>query len=151
VAHAYFERSEQEYWNLEYDFPPLIPPCELAWFEYALPRRIHSAAKGDSFLGALHHHLGRVGLLMFGFPRESVKAEGLPSAVCWVLTFELFIDYGGGDIQGSHGSIHIAADGDGKIVGTPWMQTFAPDVGGHVISLVTFAHPALLAFSVVHV
>jgi hypothetical protein len=150
VAHAYFEGSEQEYWSLEYDFPPFIPPCELAWFEYALPRRIRSAAKGDSLIGRLHHHSGRVGLLMFGSSRESVKAEGLPLAVRWVLTFELFIDYGCGDMQGSHGSIHIAADGAGSIVGWPWMQTFAPDCGAHVISLITFTHPALLAFSVVH-
>jgi hypothetical protein len=151
VAHAYFEGSEQEYWSLEYDFPPLIPPCELAWFEYALPRRIRSAVKGDSWIGGLHHSSGRVGLLMFGRARESVKAEAMPAAVRWVLIFELFIDYGYGNIQGSHGSIHIAADEAGAIVGSPWMQTFAPDCGAHVISLITFTHPALLAFSVVHV
>jgi hypothetical protein len=151
VAHAYFEGSEQEYWNLEYDFPPLIPPCELAWFEYALPRRIRSAVKGDSWIGGLHHSSGRVGLLMIGRARERVKGEGLPPEVRWVLTFELFIDYGGGNIQGSHGSIHIAADEAGAIVGSPWIQTFAPDCGAHVISLITFTHPALLAFSVVHV
>jgi hypothetical protein len=163
VAHAYFEASEQEYWNLEYDFPPLIPPCELAWFEYALPQRIHSAAKGDFDIGELHHHSGRVGLLMIGSARESVKGEAIPPevrwilsfamppAVRWILTFELFIDYGGGDIQGSHGTIQIAADGDGKIVDRPWIQTFVrPDLAQYVPPLIPFTHPALLAFSVVH-
>jgi hypothetical protein len=80
-----------------------------------------------------------------------VKAEGLPPEVCWILTFELFIDYGGGDIQGSHGSIHIAADQAGWTVGQPWIETFAPpDLGQRVISLIPFTHPALLAFSVIH-
>jgi hypothetical protein len=69
------------------------------------------------------HQNGRVGLLMIGSSRESVTAEDMPSELRWVLTFELFIDYGGGNIQGSHGSIHIAADQTGKIVGRPWMQT----------------------------
>jgi hypothetical protein len=151
VAHAYFERSEQEYWNLEYDFPPLIPPCELAWFEYALPQRIRSAAKGDSDIGGLHHHSGRVGLLMIGSSRESVTAEDMTSEVRWVLIFELFIDYGGGNIQGSHGSIHIAADDTGNIVDMPWMQTFVrPDLAQYVPPLISFTHPALLAFSVIH-
>ena len=150
VAHAYFERSEQEYWNLEHDFPPLIPPYELAWFEYALPRRIHSAAKGDFDIGELHHHSGRVGLLMFGSARESVKGEGIPAEVRWILSFELFIDYGDGDIQGTHGTIHIAAYDTGNIVDRPWMQTFAPpDAVQLVTSLITFTHPPLLAFSVV--
>ena len=151
VAHAYFESSEQEYWNLEHDFPPLIPPCDLAWFEYALPRRIHSAAKGDFDIGELHHHSGWVGLLMFGSARESVKGEAIPAEVRWILSFELFIDYGGGDIQGSHGTIHIAADGAGNIVDRPWMQTFVrPDLAKYVPTLIPFTHPALLAFSVVH-
>jgi hypothetical protein len=149
VAHAYFGGSEQEYWSLEYDFPPLVPPCELAWFEYKLPRRIRSAAKGDTLIGDLHHSRGRVGLLMIGSERADVEGEGLPREVRWVLTSELFIDYGCGNIQGTHGSIHIAADAEGKLVGRPWMQTFAPDCGAHVISLITFTHPALLAFSVV--
>jgi hypothetical protein len=162
VAHAYFEASEQEYWDLEHDFPPLIPPCELAWFEYALPQRIHSAAKGDFDIARLHSN-GRVGLLMIGSARESVRDEAIPPevrcilsfamapAVRWILTFELFIDYGGGDIQGSHGTIHIAADGAGKIVDRPWMQTFVrPDLTKHIPPLIPFTHPALLAFSVVH-
>ena len=150
VAHAYFEASEQEYWNLEYDFPPLIPPCELAWFEYALPQRIHSAAKGDFDIARLHSN-GRIGLLMIGSARESVRDEAIPPEVRWILTFELFIDYGGGDIQGSHGTIHIAADRAGNIVDRPWMQTFVrPDSAKFVPTLISFTHPALLAFSVVH-
>ena len=53
----------------------------MSWpgLRYALPRRIHSAAKGDSDIGELHHHSGRVGLLMFGSARESVR--GNPQAL----------------------------------------------------------------------
>jgi hypothetical protein len=88
---------------------------------------------------------------MIGCSRESVKGQGIPPEVRWILTFELFIDYGGGNIQGSHGSIHIAADQTGKIVGQPWMQTFMPpDADQLVTSLITFTHAPLLAFSVVH-
>jgi hypothetical protein len=88
---------------------------------------------------------------MIGSARESVKGEAIPAEVRWILSFELFIDYGGGDIQGSHGTIHIAADGAGNIVDRPWMQTFVrPDLGQYVPPLISFTHPALLAFSVVH-
>ena len=74
----------------------------------------------------------------------------MPPEVRWILTFELFLDYGGGNIQGSHGWIHIAADQTWKIVGRPWMQTFMPpDAVQLITSLITFTHPPLLAFSVV--
>jgi len=150
VAHAYFEASEQEYWDLEHDFPPLVPPCDLAWFEYPLPYRIHSAATGDFDIARLHSN-GRIGLLMIGSAHESVRGEAMPPEVRWILSFELFIDYGAGDIQGSHGTIFIAADRAGNIVDRPWMQTFVrPDLAKYVPPLIPFTHPALLAFSVVH-
>ena len=94
---------------------------------------------------------GRVGLLMIGSARESVRGEAMPPEVRWILSFELFIDYGAGDIQGSHGTIFIAADRAGNIVDRPWMQTFVrPDLTKHIPPLIPFTHPALLAFSVVH-
>jgi hypothetical protein len=104
-----------------------------------------------SNIGELHHHTGRVGLVMIGSARESVRGKAMPPEVRWVLIFELFIDYGAGDIQGSHGTIFIAADGAGKIVDRPWMQTFVrPDLAQYAPPLISFTHPALLAFSVVH-
>jgi hypothetical protein len=59
VAHAYFESSDQEYWDLEHDFPPLIPPCPLGWFEYTLPYRIHSAANQPGSGRTPHRRAGR--------------------------------------------------------------------------------------------
>jgi hypothetical protein len=74
----------------------------------------------------------------------------MPPEVRWILSFELFIDYGAGDIQGSHGTIFIAADRAGNIVDRPWMQTFVrPDLAKYVPTLIPFTHPVLLAFSVV--
>jgi len=89
---------------------------------------------------------GRVGLLMIGSERADVVGEGIPAEVRWVLTFELFIDYGVGNIQGSHGAIHMAVDGAGRIVGGPWMQTFAREGTAGIMELITFVHPVLLAF-----
>ena len=83
---------------------------------------------------------------MIGSKREDVVGEGIPPEVRWVLTFELFLDYGGGNIQGSHGAIHMAVDGDGGMVGRPWMQTFTAESSAGIMELITFVHPVLLAF-----
>jgi hypothetical protein len=83
---------------------------------------------------------------MIGSRREDVEGEGIPAEVRWVLTFELFIDYGGGNIQGSHGAIHIAVDASGRVVARPWMQTFAREGEAGIVELITFTHPALLSF-----
>src|SRR5215472_8843780 len=84
---------------------------------------------------------------MIGSSRESVTAEDMPSELRWILTFELFIDYGGGNIQGSHGSIHIAADDTGNIVDRPWMQTFVrPDSAKYVPTLNPLHAPGAARF-----
>jgi hypothetical protein len=146
VAQAYFSGNDQEYWDLGRDFPSLEPPRELVWFEYRLPRVIRSRVCGDTDLASLVE--GRVGLLMIGSKREDVVGEGIPPEVEWVLTFELFLDYGGGNIQGSHGAIHIAVDGSGRVVDRPWLQTFARREGEvGIVELITFTHPVLLAFA----
>jgi hypothetical protein len=144
VAEDYFSESDQEYWDLTKDFHSLEPPSPLAWFEYRMPRVIRSRVHGDTDLASIVE--GRVGLLMIGSKREDVVGEGIPPEVRWVLTFELFLDYGGGNIQGPHGAIHLAVDAAGRIVDHPWMQMFTAESSAGILDLIAFTHPALLAF-----
>jgi hypothetical protein len=47
VTRYFFEENDQEYWEMQNDFPNLSPPFELFWIETAPPRRIHSRQFGD--------------------------------------------------------------------------------------------------------
>jgi len=149
VAQYYFMGTDQEYWDLCDDFPNLAPPFELAWFEHRAPRLIHSREKGDTDVAATMPR-GRVGFLVFGTERENLVGEIADNAR-WVLSIELFIDYDRGDIQGPHGTIHLAIDAEGKLVAQPWMQTFCDESqGAQVAGYVGFCHPAFLAISFMH-
>jgi hypothetical protein len=116
----------------------------LAWFGYRLPRVIRSRVHGDTDLAGLVE--GRVGRLMIGSRRENVVGDGIPPQVRWVLTFELFIDYGSENIQGSHGAIHIFVDAAGRLVDHPWVGMFTAESSAGITDLIAFTHPALLAF-----
>lgn len=154
VADYYFAVSDQENWDLATDFPNLAPPFEAAWFEHRMPRVIHSREKGDTNIAAMIPR-GRVGLIMFGTTRENLVGEDIPDNLRWSVIFDFFIDYGTAvgsmGVQGPHGTVHIAVDADGRIIGEPWIQTFCePGLEGPVRALITWCHPALLAISFLH-
>lgn len=122
VAEYYFT-CEQEYWDLSLHFPNLAPPFPMAWYEHKLPKRIHSRECGDTELGHLAPH-GRIGALVLGLTRDQITGEGIPDNLHWALVIELFIDWGRtgcGYVDGSHGTINLAVDSEGRMIGTPWM------------------------------
>jgi len=148
VAEYYFS-SDQEFWDLTKDFPNLAPPYPAFWAEHRLPRRIWSKEKGETDIASLTH--GRVGIFTTALERHQWTAENVPENVKWVLWCEIFIDYSehGWAAQGPHGSMFIAIDAEGRIVSTPWMQSFGgpPDI---ISGLMTWLHPVLLAISFLH-
>jgi hypothetical protein len=151
VAKYYYE-AEQEYWDLRHDFPNLAPPYPAFWCECKIAKRIHSKEKGDTDVAALIPH-GRTGMLIHGLKREDVNGEDIPVNVRWILWCELYIDYGrrGVVADGPHGSVFVAVDGDGVIVDTPWMQSFADESDAHLMkTLMVWFNPALLAISFLH-
>lgn len=152
VSDYYFTGTDQEYWDLTRDFPNLAPPFPVCWFENKLARSIHSKDCGDTDLTKWIPH-GRQGVLLHGLTRDQWQGEGIPDNAQWILWCELFIDYNrrGTPCAGPHGSMFLAVDGEGAIIGTPWMQTFAgPEHEGVIEALITFLHPALLAISFLH-
>lgn len=46
AAHWFYEESEQDYWDWTEDFPCIISPWPVAWFEHKSPRFIRSATRG---------------------------------------------------------------------------------------------------------
>src|SRR5215467_9061314 len=150
VADYYFTGSDQENWDLGRDFPNMAPPFELCWFEHRMPRVIHSREKGDTHVDTLVPK-GRVGMVMFGSNRDNVRGENIPDTMRWALTFELFIDYGDGNIQGPHAMMVLAIDAEGQLIGEPSVQSFAVAGNQEIMrSFITWTHPALLAISFMH-
>jgi hypothetical protein len=151
VAQYYYEASDQEHWDLRYDFPNLAPPWPVFWIEHRLPRKIHST-EGDTDLG-IYGCNGRTGALFFGAKVEDVIGEGIPEGTKWVLTAELFIEYGleRDRIEGPHGTCFFAIDGMGRLLETPYMQSWAPAQYNDLIrNLVAWLHPALLTICFLH-
>jgi hypothetical protein len=142
-----FTDSGQEYWDLTRDFPDLRPPFPVFWTEHAIPERIHSRELGDTDTTPWVR-AGRVGVLVYGLDRSAVTGEGIPASVRWVLWCELFIDYGRdaqAGVIGPHGSIFVAVDEQGRIVETPWMQSFAAAGDAEVMKLLMgWLHPTFL-------
>jgi len=153
VASYYFQ-SDQEFWNVEKDFPNIAPPLPEFWVEFRIPEKIRSLQRGVADVTKLIKR-GHVGLLVHGVDPADCKGEGIPANVRSILWFELFMDYGRGDmppVVGPHGSMFLAVDGKGAAVGVPWIQ--APVAKGphdaHMKMLLTWISPVLLAISVIH-
>jgi hypothetical protein len=152
VAEYYYSGTDQEYWDLREHFPNLAPPFELAWYEFRMPKKICSKECGVTAIEEVMPH-GRVGVLMFGSDRANVKGQDIPENMRWAVTCEIFIDYGhsGGGINGPHGTIFLAIDAEGRLIQTPFMQSFAgPEHAEMMKSLINWTFPVLLAVSFMH-
>ena len=152
VADYYFG-NDQEYWSFATDFPNMAPPYQVFWAEYRLPAKIHSAEVGDTPVGLTH---GRVGILVVALKvsdiEEASADERLANAE-WVVTCEIFIDYGfrRDEIQGPHGTVLLAINKEGGIEGNPWMRTYCREHDkDKVTSLITWIHPVMLGVSFLH-
>ena len=145
LAASYFA-SEQERWALDRDFGDLTPAHDLFWIEYKLPRVIHSRECGDTNV-ARYVKNGRVGILFLAPPVANVKGEGIPAEAAWILTAEIFVDYGEGrPIQGPHGTWFLTIDAEGKVLDRPLMQGYHDPSQNEILkSFVSWLHPALLA------
>jgi len=157
VADYYYAGTGQEYWDLQVHFPNLAPPYPVYWIEFRLPRLIHSDKLGDTDVSKRFPGLnGRAGWLFFGSRREDVKGENIPEKTHWVLTAELFIDYGLGDdsIVGPHGCWTAAINAEGQLIDRPWLQIWTEEGSpeSEVISqsINAWTHPALLTVCFLH-
>ena len=151
VAEYYFT-TDQEYWDLRYDFPNLAPPYPAFWCECRLVPKIHSKQCGDTDLSSLVPR-GREGMLIHGLNPADCVFEDLPANTRWVLWCELFVDFGkrGITATGPHGSMFLCVDAEGAIIDTPWMQSYAAKEDEEIIkSYMTWLHPAFLAISFLH-
>lgn len=150
VADYYFTGTDQENWDLEKHFPNLAPPFEMFWMEHKLPKKIVSEL-GDQSIDYVN---GRAGVLIFGTERQNITGDGMPENIKWVLSMELFIDYGlrhDGVVEGPHGTFWIGVDQNGVIVDCPWMHNFAdPSNTAIVHALFGWTHPALLGVCFMH-
>jgi hypothetical protein len=150
VADFYYS-AEQEHWDLAKDFPNIAPPYPNFWLEHKTPRLIHSKECGDTDLAA-YLPRGRVGVLLNSIDPKRSQYEGeLPEGTHWLLWGDIFIDYGEAETQGPHGATFFAVDQDGRLVGTPWMQTYSGmEHAESMKALITWFHPALLSVCFLH-
>ena len=151
VSDYMYRGSDQEHWDLSRDFPNLAPPFPTFWCEHKMPTLIHSKECGDSDLSYIRH--GRVGVLVHAADPKNVKGEDIPANTRWILWCELFVDYDqkGRGIEGPHGSMFMAIDGQGAIIENPWMQSFA-DAGLEEVmrGYMAWLNPTLLSISFLH-
>jgi hypothetical protein len=153
VSEYYWSGTGQEDWDLTQHFPNIAPPYGLFWCEHRFPKVIHSDKKGDTDVARVAPR-GRSGWLIAGVKRDDATGEGIPDNVAWILSCEHFTDFGFRDeVQGPDGTLCIAVDAEGRIVDTPWMQTYTlplPEVEHYVHLGMAWIHPALLAVCFLH-
>jgi hypothetical protein len=149
----YYYTCEQEYWDLSVHFPNLAPPYPCFWAEHKLPRKIHSKECGDTETGIVTSN-GRSGCLVTSLDPAKCNVPGVPENAKWILWCELFADYGMDrsiTAQGPHGSMFIAVDAEGRIVGNPWIHSLAPDSAAEIMrGFMTWLNPTFLAVSFLH-
>lgn len=151
VATFYYETCKREYWDLgkREHFPDLTPPRPVMWFEYHFPERILSEI-GET---PNSYPNGRTGVLILKVDPKDAIGEGIPAHTQWILSCEVFIDYGlkPDEIQGPHGAIMIAIDSEGRIIGVPYLHTFTEewDQEAHIAAnlMINWLQPPLLALS----
>jgi hypothetical protein len=152
VSEYYWTGSGQEHWDLRDHFPNLAPPYGLFWAEHKFPKVIHSDQKGDTDVTAVCPH-GRSGWLIMASKREDVTGSGIPDNVAWILGCEHFTDFGirRDEVQGPDGTLLIAVDAQGRIVETPWMQSYTLPEANHYVQLgMAWVHPVLLSICFLH-
>ena len=150
VATFYYETCRREYWDLgkREHFPDLTPPRQTQWLEYRMPRRIYSDIRNVDNPAPN----GRAGVLLFRVKPEDVQGEGIPAHAAWILSADIFLDYGLKpiDIEGPHGAWTMAIDVDGRIIGVPYVLCFTGDDRERQDAMqlmVNWLHPPLLALS----
>lgn len=153
VAEYYYTASDQEYWDINRDFPNLAPPYEVFGMEHLFPTLIHSKDKGDMTLGDLPR--GRFGCLFIAVKPEDAEFEiGPPEGTKWILVAEMYFDYGfeRGEVQGPVGTWMYAMDEHGVLLDRPMMKTHAtaPEVLPMLQAAQGWIHPSLLAISFMH-
>lgn len=155
VAEFYFTGSDQEYWSLDKDFPNLAPPFRQFWMEHRMVKTINSRSEGITDVTKWVSD-GRVGMLFFGMEPDQIKVKGdVPDKMRWLLSMELWIDYGWKKDhvpEGPHGMMYVPIDEMGAALGRPWMQTWisTPEAEEAVKSIMSWFNPALLAISFLH-
>jgi hypothetical protein len=152
VADYYFT-CDQEHWDIQKDFPNLAPPFPRFWLEHKLPRKIHSAEKGDTDVASFVQ--GRVGILMTAVQAQDEHGNKIvPDDARWMYYCELFVDYGihGVTAYGGHGAIWMPVDADGRCTEPPGMLSFAEDERENPVmqAIMSWIKPALLAISFLH-
>lgn len=156
VAIYYFETNPRERWDLgnRGHFADLTPPRPIMWFEYKVPRRLHSEEFGDQdFMAVKTCREPRAGALMLRMSPDDVKGENIPANAKWFIALDSFFDYGvkmWHEIQGPHGAWFLALDDAGQIIDRPWCQSFTGNnsVAQHAVKQgQAFMHPPLLALS----
>jgi hypothetical protein len=154
VADYYYRGTGQEYWDLERDFPNLAPPFPAFWCEHKLTHTIHSDEKGDTDVSAWLGKDARMGVLVMALDPAHQKGEGIPENAKWILWMDVFIDYDhthNAHANGPHGAIFMVIDAEGRLIGRPWMQSYAPTSDADVMrSFMTWLYPTFLAVSFLH-
>ena len=154
VADYYATGTGQEYWSLDRDFPNLAPPFTHFWCEHRLPRRMHSDDRGDTDMSTILGKDARLGVLFLAATPDQIKGEGMPEDTRWVYWMDLFIHYDhdkGARPYGPHGSIFLAVDKDGRVLGRAWMQSYAGQESNEIMkAFITWLHPSLLAICFLH-
>jgi len=152
VAEYLYAGTDQEEWNLDRDFPNLAPPFPIFWCEHRMVRTIRST-KGDTDVTKLLPQGGRVGHLFIAAERDQWKGEGIPDEAKWVFWCEIFADYHKPEVtaDGSHGSIFMCIDAEGRLIERPWMQSYSDPVHNEMIkNVMAWLNPSLLAISFMH-
>lgn len=151
VADYFFTGTDKEFWSLDHDFGPFTPFCEVFWMEHRHPAVIAST-EGN----VIPPVRGRTGWLMFGTLRENVKGEGIPPDAKWVLSGELFIDYGTSPgrfphpekiVCGPHGTWSMALTECGALCeAPPCLRSWAAEEHAAMMrAMLGWWHPSLLA------
>jgi hypothetical protein len=153
VAEYLYAGTDQEEWRLDRDFPNLAPPFQIFWCEHRMVRMIRSKTKGDTDVTKILPQGGRVGHLFVALEQGEFKGEGIPDEAKWVFWCEIFADYHKQGIaaDGSHGSIFMCIDAEGRLLERPWMQTFCDRVHNEMVKhVMAWLNPSLLAISFMH-
>jgi hypothetical protein len=152
VAEYMYAGTDQENWDLGRDFPNLAPPFPMFWCEHRIVRKIRSE-DGDSDITDILPRGGRVGQLFVAIERGDAIGEDIPEEAKWILWCEHFVDYGKPEAtaDGSHGSVFMCIDAEGRLLERPWMQSYAADEHNEMMKKVmAWFNPALLAISFLH-
>jgi hypothetical protein len=163
VAEYFYSGTDQEYWDLQKDFPNVAPPYPIFWIENKLQRKIVSKVKGESDLSQLLTPDSKLGVLFNCMPvslaRPAIESHAdhmeIPETAHWVFIIEQFVDWGRGDPpEGPVGTITLWVNKQGLIVQPPCMRNFGTEddkVLTEVLhNYMTWIQPAFLAICFMH-